>query len=327
MITGNVNIDQALAVATDQDEHKLKKAIRGFESMFVLQLLKSMRSAYLSGGSKSGLGKDTFMSIADQALADYIGKNDGLGMAKLLEQHFNKLQDSRVKTDVKTTDPKHIPLGESSINSSQNIGQIKKALENLINLEHDRTAPNKIFYKVNREDDVKPAVEPQTISAEDETVSKPNNVASEIEDAVSDASKTHGLPKNLIEAIIKAESNGNPKAVSPKGAKGLMQLVDTTAADMGVVDTFDVKQNVMGGSKYMKMLLNRFKGDLKLALAAYNAGPGNVEKHDGIPPFKETINYVDKVLKFMNEGDLGKDSKLKAENSYKEEGWSFSTKR
>ncbi len=327
MITGNVNIDQALAVATDQEEHKLKKAIQGFESMFVLQLLKSMRSAYLSGDSKSGLGKDTFMSIADQALSDYIGKNDGLGMAKLLEQHFNRIQDSRVKTDSKITDPKHIPLGESSFNSSQNVGQIKKALENLISLEHDRTAPNKIFYKVNREEEVKPVAEQSTTSSEDKNVSKSNKVAAEINDAVSEASKTHGLPRNLIEAIIKAESNGNPKAVSAKGAKGLMQLIDSTAADMGVVDTFDVKQNVMGGSKYMKMLLNRFKGDLKLALAAYNAGPGNVEKHDGIPPFKETINYVNKVLNFMNEGDLGKDSKLKAEKSYKEEGWSFSTKR
>jgi len=297
-----------------------------------LQLLKSMRSAYLGSESNSGgLGKDTFMSIADQALADYIGENDGLGMAKIMENHFARLKASNSESKNKTSDSQHIPLGQGRLENLPSVDELRLAFENLKNLEHNRpSGSNMILYKGNQDDNDKTAAPKAKIDAvrHDETEKTgPQSLTRQIEDAVSEASEKHGLPRNLIEAIIRAESNGDPRAVSSKGAKGLMQLIDTTAADMGVADTFDVKQNVMGGSKYVKMLLDRFKGDLKLTLAAYNAGPGNVQKYGGMPPFTETRNYVEKVIKYMNEGDLSKDSKLQAEKPNKEEGWSFSTKR
>jgi hypothetical protein len=141
-----------------------------------------------------------------------------------------------------------------------------------------------------------------------------------IDTALDKASKEYDLPKNLLVAMIKAESGGDPNAVSPKGAKGLMQLIDSTATDMGVKDQFDPEDNIMGGAKYIKQLLDHFKGDLKLSLAAYNAGPGNVRKFDGMPPFSETKDYVNNVIKYMNEGNPGKDSRLWADKPYKEEG-------
>lgn len=115
-------------------------------------------------------------------------------------------------------------------------------------------------------------------------------------DIISRAADKYGLQPGLIRAVITQESAGRPDAVSPKGAKGLMQLIDSTAAEMGVRDSFDPEENVLGGSKYLRKLLDRWNGNLEKALAGYNAGPAAVEKYGGIPPFRETQNYVARVL-------------------------------
>jgi len=103
----------------------------------------------------------------------------------------------------------------------------------------------------------------------------------------------------LVASVIKAESNGDPKAVSTAGAKGLMQLIDSTASDMGVRDVFDPHENIEGGVKYLRKMINQF-GDIKKALAAYNAGPEAVKRYEGVPPYRETKNYVEKVLKNLS---------------------------
>jgi soluble lytic murein transglycosylase-like protein len=126
------------------------------------------------------------------------------------------------------------------------------------------------------------------------------NRLSRFENIITEASDKFGIDKNLIRSVILAESAANDKAISTAKAKGLMQLIDSTAKDMGVRNVWDPRENIMGGTKYLAGLLRQYNGDVKLALAGYNAGPGNVQKYEGIPPFEETKNYITRVMGYFN---------------------------
>jgi len=115
--------------------------------------------------------------------------------------------------------------------------------------------------------------------------------------SINEHARRQGVAADLVRAVIQVESAFNPVAVSNKGAMGLMQLMPQTAQELGVSNPFDPDQNIRGGVTYLKQLLTRYDQKVELALAAYNAGIGNVEKYGAVPPFKETRNYVDKITK------------------------------
>jgi len=122
------------------------------------------------------------------------------------------------------------------------------------------------------------------------------SISNDLQSMINATAAKYGLDPNLLTAVVNQESGGNPNAVSSAGAQGLMQLMPSTAASLGVTDPFDPQQNLDGGAQYLSGLLNQYGGDTSLALAAYNAGPGNVNKYGGIPPFQETQNYVTSIL-------------------------------
>jgi soluble lytic murein transglycosylase-like protein len=123
----------------------------------------------------------------------------------------------------------------------------------------------------------------------------PVDVRHAYDDIIAEAAEKHDLDPHIIRAVMQAESAFNTMAVSPVGALGLMQLMPAVAKELGVTDPMDARQNIMGGALYLRRLLTAHRGNVKLALASYNAGPGNVAKYRAIPPFKETRNYVKKV--------------------------------
>lgn len=118
----------------------------------------------------------------------------------------------------------------------------------------------------------------------------------DLETHIRDAAAYYQLPPALIRAVMRAESNGVNSARSSKGAGGLMQLMPRTARGMGVRNRWNPRENIFGGARYLRLMINRYRGDLHLALAAYNAGPGAVDRHRGIPPFPQTQRYVPRVL-------------------------------
>lgn len=140
---------------------------------------------------------------------------------------------------------------------------------------------------------------PENGAVTNPSVTAGTTAPTEMEGFFQNAANTYGLDVNLLKAVAKAESDFNASVVSKAGAIGVMQLMPATASSLGVTNPYNAEENIMGGAKFLSQLLNKYNGNISLALAAYNAG-GNVDKYNGIPPFKETQYYVNKVLKYFN---------------------------
>lgn len=263
---------------------RLQKAAREFESFFILHMLRAMRSTIpksdLLGG---GLGQDVYTAMFDEELSREVAGSSPDSLSELLYASLEKhLEASAGSVGEKTAEV------ETQLSRRSPVGNLRdKAPGQVPSGEMDK-APQASETK-SPPDVYAPTVTPRPKISGDP-------ILKEYGATIAKAARQFNVDPKLIYSVIHAESSGRADAISPKGAKGLMQLIDSTATDMGVADTLDPHQNIIGGTKYLRRLLDRYDGNVKLALAAYNAGPGAVSKYNGVPPYRETRNYIEKVL-------------------------------
>ncbi|RKX26768.1 MAG: hypothetical protein DRP45_02670 [Candidatus Zixiibacteriota bacterium] len=275
--SGDVNTEKA----------RLRKATKEFESFFVYQMLKTMRQTVPkspfseNNPMAEGLGQETFTDLFDMEIArnTTFGGNNSIAdllyksMEKLVEAKFEQGGDERIIKPL-------IPLEQPPVDLNRN-------------------DPIRLPSRENESRPLSRPGGPIPIDGARREI-KEDKILGRFGQLIYEASQEHGLDSALIASVIRAESDGDPNAVSHAGAKGLMQLTDSTAQDLEVTDVFDPRQNIRAGSRYLRRMLDRF-GDLELALAAYNAGPGNVDKYGGVPPFPETQQYVKQVAALVRE--------------------------
>jgi soluble lytic murein transglycosylase-like protein len=279
-----------------EDAKKRWKASLDFEAMFLGQMYKAMRQS-VSGTSseltQASPGREIFTEMLDQQYAnqriDSPVESGQTGMDNALKGTSNSLaaQIYRSLTRQNQDIVPEMDLRKSSALLGRPPLEARDGNEDIFSSEG--LALGKILEARGRK--AYRGTEGATLA---ESMLAP---------LVDLAAGTHKVSGNLIKSVIKAESNNKPQAVSRAGAKGLMQIMDSTAADLGLRDVFNPRENILAGTRYLKQLLDRYQGDEKLALAAYNAGPAQVDKYKGVPPFEETRNYVEKVLKTKRELD------------------------
>lgn len=285
----------AKANGAEADKKRWKAAL-DFQSMFLSQMYKAMRQSSLSEGNEltqASPGREIFTEMLDNTYAGMDSKNPLVsgdqGMKNALSGISNSLA-SQIYRSLRRAEgadkvaapaankPVSIPRFENDGEEAESNFSVAPILAKLLG-KHAR-------------DGKSTAAAPMTDAA--------------LKPIVDLASKTYGVSDTLITSVIKQESAGQPLAVSGAGAKGLMQLMDGTAKDMGVRNPFNPHENVLAGTRYLRDLLFRYGGDESKALAAYNAGPATVDKFRGIPPYEETKNYVANVLKTKQALDAAK---------------------
>lgn len=305
--TGPMQATQGPRPLDARQKLRLQHAVKEFEAVLVGYMLKSMRSSIpkeeMSG---EGYGAGLMEGMFDIELARHVSRGSNLGLGEML---YKKITGEEMPSTVPTSHQgtpgglatsaaASAQAGESVLSATASSGRASDSTRTAA----PGTSPRKstatgypVLPGMSSESSLRgPSQEP----------SLPDTVRQRVESLspiISEAAQEHGVDAQLLKAVIATESAGRVTAQSPKRAKGLMQLIDSTATAMGVRNVWDPRQNVQGGAKYLGQLLERFQGNVENALASYNAGPGAVDRYQGIPPYKETQEYVERVLQYLRD--------------------------
>lgn len=260
-------VNNNIAAGTDRKQ-QMAAVAQQYEQIFADMMMKSMReTVHENELIPMSTGEKIYTEMLDSEFSNLLVKSSSLGLAEVI---VRQMMEKEGKGDLSTS--------LDALKAEQSYNRMKMTM-----LQSSMKSEFGGFSNISG--DLSGAFSPK-IKRWDEIIDK--------------ASEKYNVPKNLIAAVITVESAGNPAAQSPVGAAGLMQLMPGTAKDLGVKNRLNPEENILGGTKYLRQLLDQFGGDTKLALAAYNAGPGNVKKYNGVPPFQETQNYVNRISTILN---------------------------
>ncbi len=265
----------------NNNREDMLEAAQKFEAIFIQKMFdEMMKTTDMTKSFGKGSGGDFFKDMFLINISEDVTKRNPIGLADEIMRQFRGRFDDKDDTNDIANENKIRNLAESDYSRKMsNIKLESKKVGMLEGLEGLKPSNLQTFKPSN-----------QIPKIQFDKVEKYDHI-------IQFNAEKFGIDSALVKAVIKNESNGDYKAESKKGAKGLMQLMDSTAEELGVTNSFDPYQNIKGGVSYLKKMMDMFDNDFEKAVAAYNAGPGNVRKYDGIPPFKETQEYVERVKK------------------------------
>jgi soluble lytic murein transglycosylase-like protein len=272
---------------------KLRRATERFEALFIEEMLKAMDETpdgnVFFGRSSGG---EIYRSMVETALSDRLAEGGALGIAETLYRELAPSMGLSVPEAAPSRSPvTGVPSGGHAATPRAEATSRPRVAEAAASAAHAYRA----LAAAAPLDDPAPSEGTNEVNGSGPAPTWYRRIARHMS-VVQDAARTSGVSDSLVAAVLSVESDGDPRAVSPRGARGLMQLMPATAAALGVRDPHDPRENVDGGARYLRALIDRYRGDLALALAAYNAGPSRVDAARGVPEITETKNYVARVL-------------------------------